>query len=416
MKKSLKLFCFLLFPFFVSAQNYFAPLGGPAGVSGKSSFKDANGVLYVKTDGADKYLKSFDDGATWLQIMINDNTQIERLYADEIPNLYATDENGVLYKSDENGSVWNAIFFSDFTTSKNWLSISPSGNLYYSTKGELYLSSDKGVTWDTLFNDKPVWYEMEFHFNGDIYGVSFVSVEYILVRSVDGGTQWEEVFAPIAPVSDGVHKFHISKSGNIYVKTETGDAAPIARYECSYDNGDNFEIFTDYTSYYSGLATNDTESILLHDYSTLLFSAEMGQNWQSIKAGLPDLFLINHIYIDNDQFIYLSLQNNVLYKSVVPSTQITLTDEAKNENVFSFDIYPNPANDLLKFQMRSDLPSNGGDFSVVDVNGKVIREIKSFMPKETHTVPVHDWSAGVYFLQYLVDGLVRHAERFVIYK
>ncbi len=45
-----------------------------------------------------------------------------------------------------------------------------------------------------------------------------------------------------------------------------------------------------------------------------------------------------------------------------------------------------------------------------------LREMESNMPKETHVVPVYDWAAGIYFLQYLENGQVLHLERFVVLK
>ena len=79
-------------------------------------------------------------------------------------------------------------------------------------------------------------------------------------------------------------------------------------------------------------------------------------------------------------------------------------------------IYPNPTSDFLNFQLRSAMPIHEARFRVVDINGRVVKELESRMPKETHIVPVQGWPAGVYFLQYVVDGLVRHSERFVVLK
>ena len=415
MKKSLILLPLIFLPFSLTAQNYFAPLGGPIGVSVHSSYKDANGMLYIKTNSTIKHQKSFDDGGTWMPVMINDSTQIERLYSDEMSNLYAIDNSGVLFKSDENGSVWDTLFVPGFPSNINTLSISPSGNLYYHSYPDLYLSTNKGILWSLESTQAKALYEIEFHPNGDMYAI-FLSNKTYIAKSVTGGVTWEEVFeSPISPFSfPQFAAIHISKNGDIYVQEHNGGIGIFSDFYVSDNNGETFNALISDKSYNAFLITNVADDIFYSDWDKIFMSKDKGQTWTNISSGLPSFPRINHIYIDNDQYIYLSLQNDVLYKSVVPSTQITPTDEAKNENVFSFDIYPNPANVLLKFQMRSDLPVNKGGFRVVDVNGKVIRAIKSVMPKETHIVPVHDWAAGVYFLQYVENSQVLISERFMV--
>ena len=79
-------------------------------------------------------------------------------------------------------------------------------------------------------------------------------------------------------------------------------------------------------------------------------------------------------------------------------------------------IYPNPTSDFLNFQLRSAMPIHKARFRVVDTSGRVVKELESRMPKETHIVPVQGWAAGVYFLQYVEGGLVKQSEKFVIMK
>ncbi|HFA52127.1 MAG TPA: T9SS type A sorting domain-containing protein [Bacteroidetes bacterium] len=77
-------------------------------------------------------------------------------------------------------------------------------------------------------------------------------------------------------------------------------------------------------------------------------------------------------------------------------------------------IYPNPARDYLNFQLRPHRPLRQAHFRIVDASGRVVQEIESDLPLETHIVPVWEWGAGVYFLQYVEGGEVRVSERFVV--
>jgi Secretion system C-terminal sorting domain len=77
-------------------------------------------------------------------------------------------------------------------------------------------------------------------------------------------------------------------------------------------------------------------------------------------------------------------------------------------------IYPNPTSDFLNFELRTPRLLQRAIFRIVDANGKVVKELQSDSPRDTFIVPVRDWAAGVYFLQYLENNEVRAVERFVV--
>jgi hypothetical protein len=77
-------------------------------------------------------------------------------------------------------------------------------------------------------------------------------------------------------------------------------------------------------------------------------------------------------------------------------------------------IHPNPTGSYLNFQLRHATAMPTASFRIVDAHGRTVSAIDSRMPWSTHVVPVHDWASGVYFLQYLENGQVRHSERFVV--
>jgi hypothetical protein len=90
------------------------------------------------------------------------------------------------------------------------------------------------------------------------------------------------------------------------------------------------------------------------------------------------------------------------------------TKEAKPS--FKLAIYPNPATDFLNFELRTQRLLPHATFRIVDAGGRVVKEYKTETPGDTFIVPVRDWAAGAYFLQYFADGEVRATERFVVMK
>ncbi len=94
---------------------------------------------------------------------------------------------------------------------------------------------------------------------------------------------------------------------------------------------------------------------------------------------------------------------------------IDSADESSKVSGFRLAIYPNPAAEYLNFHFRSpDFNKNKGSFSVLDANGRLIREFATDRNDATFILPVHDWAAGVYFLQYREDGQLLATERFVV--
>ncbi len=78
-------------------------------------------------------------------------------------------------------------------------------------------------------------------------------------------------------------------------------------------------------------------------------------------------------------------------------------DEAAMHRI-EIAIYPNPASDYLNFQLRGSGISKSGEFRIVDGEGRFVKLFPARVHAgNTFTVPVWDWAAGVYFLQYL-DG------------
>jgi hypothetical protein len=77
-------------------------------------------------------------------------------------------------------------------------------------------------------------------------------------------------------------------------------------------------------------------------------------------------------------------------------------------------IYPNPTSDFLNFELRTPQLLQQASFRIFDSNGRVMKEVVSNSPKDTFIVPVREWAAGTYFLQYMEAGEVRAVEKFIV--
>ncbi|MEQ8703361.1 MAG: hypothetical protein RIC19_05555 [Phaeodactylibacter sp.] len=76
-------------------------------------------------------------------------------------------------------------------------------------------------------------------------------------------------------------------------------------------------------------------------------------------------------------------------------------------------LFPNPARDFINFELRGARPDPDGAFRILDVQGRLLQDIPAREALGTVVVPVHDWAAGAYVVQYLEGGQIRAAERFL---
>lgn len=79
----------------------------------------------------------------------------------------------------------------------------------------------------------------------------------------------------------------------------------------------------------------------------------------------------------------------------------------------SLVIYPNPVGDLLNFQLQGVPFTKDTVFRIVNMDGKVVKEINGINVQATVTVPVAGWPSGAYFLQCLDGGAVLCSEKFI---
>jgi hypothetical protein len=76
-------------------------------------------------------------------------------------------------------------------------------------------------------------------------------------------------------------------------------------------------------------------------------------------------------------------------------------------------LFPNPARDFINFELRGARPAPDGAFRILDAQGRLLQSLSAREALGTVVVPVHDWAAGAYVVQYLEGGKVRAAERFL---
>lgn len=135
-------------------------------------------------------------------------------------------ESGFLWKTTDGGANWTTI--EDFDAPfQQIMYLKDSTVMLLATDGEIQISLDSGKTW--LFDGREVMIDAPLEMcvidpNGTIWQVS----EGIILRSTDGGFNWEERGPQDVPATsifftDGAHGWAASNNvGEIYVTTDSG--------------------------------------------------------------------------------------------------------------------------------------------------------------------------------------------------
>ena len=103
---------------------------------------------------------------------------------------------------------------------------------------------------------------------------------------------------------------------------------------------------------------------------------------------------------------------------LVPGCHLTDGAGGTEQAEIELAIYPNPAVDYLNFQLRGGGFGKKGSFRIVNMDGEIVREFTEGQAGDTYIVPVWEWAAGVYFLQYIKEapngqGEILLSEKFI---
>jgi hypothetical protein len=76
-------------------------------------------------------------------------------------------------------------------------------------------------------------------------------------------------------------------------------------------------------------------------------------------------------------------------------------------------LFPNPARDFINFELRGARHAPDGAFRILDAKGRLLQSKPAREALGTVVVPVQDWAAGAYVVQYLEGGQLRATEQFL---
>ena len=258
--------------------------------------------------------RSTDDFITWElihdEIFLLQNGGFD-LALNHLGHLFAT-YYGKVYRSIDNGET-----FLDITPGPaNELNpytflIHPEGDIFLSSFNGLYFSSDNGENWEVVL-DEFIYQKMKFHPNGNVY----VQLGSELLFSTDIGQTWESL------PYDGISTFEITEDGIIYVGENDGEVSWTSDEGLSWDSSNLPNNFWNVNQMSINVAGHVFVGNALND--EIYRSVDQGLSWSLIpSASSENSSGYLKLIIPSDQHLYISNENIGLYRTSLPTTEVT---------------------------------------------------------------------------------------------
>lgn len=94
-------------------------------------------------------------------------------------------------------------------------------------------------------------------------------------------------------------------------------------------------------------------------------------------------------------------------------TIVSATSQKDSDRSVWIKIAPNPVGEYLNFSWSTPLPAKEASIRISNLVGETLYEILISSSETQITVSAHDWPAGIYFIQYLEQGVVYASKKFV---
>ncbi len=310
---------------------------------------DKHGNLY--SPNAPQYsqlYRSRDFGKTWEIISLPVNEQKYRIYVEKNGRISLVTYSKILISEDK-GESWDVINYKALTVgrdasgnllvgnfyglhkynsiSEKWTDINngiharriegtvhtPSGVMLVLSLGEIFKSTDSGVSWSIVKPDSNVfiWYYAPIvsTLNGNIFIAAHLnnSSEIGLIRSIDNAESWESI--PILSNHYAISGITEGALGELLVSTTIGD---IYR---STNNGDSWEkvVVSSSHSAIKAIAADSTGNYYAVKDSTILISRD-GTTWKSITFEHGSAAIAS-MCIDTHNEVFLATLGDGVYHS-----------------------------------------------------------------------------------------------------
>ncbi len=363
-----------------------------------------------------------------------------------------------VFRSQDDAQTWELVLDMGVYGPSS-IAINESGEIFVLGGGpgwDLTKSSDNGQTWQSFtMPDYGGKVKIVAQGNDTLFVSEWASNGAMLLKSVNGGLDWEVVFTTENHTSEFVADIVIAPNGNICIglgcylpdmgglyRSNSGGAdwEFLGLFNRMVENleyneqgdliigvrGGNDGTGGIYTIYHdnpyqiveclaglniNGLALNSAGHIYAGTAwpHGILVSTDNGLSFHFENNGLP-YYPIGKIESDNDDYVYVLMESNshFIYRSIEPTvTSVKNINISEPNNVLS--ISPNPSNNMVVGRFNTTITDGLYDFRITELSGRNISCNKINIGKSTFGLDVSHLLPGFYVLTVYINESVYSA-------
>lgn len=343
------IFCQFIFTSFSIAQNFWTHIAHFDAAPACFAF-DSSGNIYMGTLDLGVYFSS-DHGDSWVA-RANGLTDRDIYSLAITGNGYifaGTISHGVFYTSNQGVSWFQSALNEPYKI--NSIVISGSGTIFAGTRSNgIYRSTNNGITW--IKKTQPP----------NVFSMSVSQAGYIVAGyrdpnsifvSTDDGVTWDSVYE----ADHTINSMSSCINGKMYAVTGDFESNDLIGYSCI--RSDNYGLTWDIASFFSnssfGMTVNSLGHIFVGKYSYVMRSTNGGANWSSLNGGIDSSSLVLiALACSRDGYLFAGRQGGDLFRSTQSTIGIRKLGSDVPPGFHLYQNYPNPFNPSTK--IRFDLP------------------------------------------------------------
>jgi hypothetical protein len=196
----------------------------------------------------------------------------------------------------------------------------------------------------------------------------------------------------------------------VYMYYNATDSGKVKALGYNY-NGVNFHIHAkDYV--YPITMTWDTSIMYNNNLPFQIREAILDNEWFFLNNNWPPYHAYNMLTSDSIELPTFTWGSQDHFPIYFYMGYTIFTGNKEIENTESkITVFPNPTNDKLEIVLENSTV-NLVQFKIVDINGKVVKQLSHFLDKTI--IDVCDFQKGVYFIEIISNKRMKIVEKFVV--
>lgn len=367
---------------------------------------------------------------TWEEVALPDSIGIVDIAFNSDNEIFIATDHGPYYS--QNGDQWEWLGIDDYPGT---IYINGNNTIYIGS-GDLYRSTDNGISWDTLRENPNGGGINSIYSQNDIY--IYYGIWGGIYRSTDGGENWTEVLDLYN--AEVINAIAENSQGKLFAGSISfqGDLSPGGIYN-STDGGATWQLTGLNYHFVSSIVINDEDEIFVgtnghwfNGSGRIYKSTDSGQTWDIVFDNHYILSLsineYNEIAAASETGIFCTYDDGVTWENITPSDTVvnfqkvafhpenhlyaisyfayadlyrTIEPVSVNNNYTvnspnEITLYPNPSDNKI-FLSYEDEDIQYNEIFITDLSGRIMRRIK---PQYTNTIKIQieDLLPAVYLI------------------